>query len=734
VPQVIKSTRKSSIVLALYYGVVSILIILFGSPLFRVLSFEYSSLVALFGSLPVMWFAARYAQEHKGERTISILKIVWLTILPASILPVVLSLIFVRSCDTFYGLGYYAQIVLPSILVGTTFGAACGSWAKTRRSRITCVLGIWLFTFLLSLLPGYVSPRIFTYGWQYGYFPGFVWDEYIEFDYTAMVGYFLLASAVLAAVKPIAERGSFWKSLIASHANVFLIAYVLFFFVYDMLFGSLLDGLSHHNVERFLSNEVHAGSVTVHLAGGYSKENQGVIRLEIHEHLKEIASLYPSIDTSMEVDVYLYPNSESLYHYVGTRRASIAKPWLGTLHIAEENLSSLKHELVHLLLKPYGNFPIYASWSTGLTEGAAVAVEDDYDGLRTADDLAAWAMRMQFADGVTPLMQFTGFASTASAASYVLTGSFSKYLLAKYGSEKYLQLYHDRDYEAAYGKTLEDLDKEWSQSLLSSNTMNSSDSVIARYYFERSSIVNQACLRRIGRLLHEAQEAYSAEQFAEAYDLYKQAYTEDSTRLDAVRGMVMAKLKQLQFQFYDAAAILDSGTVMHRSNGKVLLSSLRGDVHFLAFGDKNEMKAHYDDAIRYAANDVRFVSAVGLRMLLEDSIFDVHKFLFFRYDLELREPYTTQTYDDNGIRIKSGIPQALYEHAWESVMPDSVRVGYILLRTLFNESRGEYSAAIHEWTALPVFVDPAKLSPNVRKAYDIIDKKVRRWMKALDLE
>lgn len=711
--EILKSVKKPSVILGVYYAAVSVAIIAFGSPLFRVLSFEYASLIALFGSLPVMWFAARYTQAHQAEPIIGVLKRIWVAILPAVLTPVVVSLLLIQSCDLLYGLGYYAHIALPSALTATLFGALCGIRTKSKRMRIVLTLSIWIGAFLLSLLPGYLSQQIYTFGWQYGYFPGFVWDEYIElglrYDY-AVLGYMFVAAGAVFLLK------SHKKNI---PPKSYFIVGVLFVM---LAIDGVIDGfaffgyLSHGEVEDKLHSVLRAGSVTVHHTPDFSWEEQTVLRYDVKQYLEEIKELYPSIDTSQKLDLYLYPTTEDLYRFVGTRRASIAKPWLGALHIVEENLSSLKHELVHLLLKPYGNFPIYTSWSTGLTEGAAVAAEDDYDGLRTADELSAWALAMRYAEGVTPFMQFVGFASTAPATSYILTGSFSKYLLAAYGHEKFLRLYHSRNYENVYAKSLKTLDAEWRHSL-DNRIMTSADSVLARYYFDRPAIINQACLRRIGRFMHEAEEAYRSNNYAEAFENYQEAYREDSSRADALRGMILSLIKQRQFAKADA--ILDTARIISSPNGKALLSSLRGDVAFLADSDRNAMKTFYNDAIAYAANDWRYIAAVGFRLILEDSNFDIRKYLFFRYGLDT---------------LEKNIPQALYERPWESQMPDSIRVGFALLRTLSNEVRGEYSAAIHEWTSLPIYIVIGSLSPNVRKAYDIIDKRIRGWMRALDME
>ena len=47
-----------------------------------------------------------------------------------------------------------------------------------------------------------------------------------------------------------------------------------------------------------------------------------------------------------------------------------------------------------VLLRENGSWPFYASWSTGLTEGAAMAVEYEYDGIFTLDEHAANILRL----------------------------------------------------------------------------------------------------------------------------------------------------------------------------------------------------------------------------------------------------------------------------------------------------------------------------------------------------
>jgi hypothetical protein len=51
-------------------------------------------------------------------------------------------------------------------------------------------------------------------------------------------------------------------------------------------------------------------------------------------------------------------------------------------------------------------------------------------------------------------------------SAYILAGSFVGFLIEKYGLPAFHRLYADGAYESAYGKTLDDLEREWRSTLL----------------------------------------------------------------------------------------------------------------------------------------------------------------------------------------------------------------------------------------------------------------------------
>ncbi|MFI5263751.1 MAG: hypothetical protein ACHQM6_04470, partial [Candidatus Kapaibacterium sp.] len=356
-------------------------------------------------------------------------------------------------------------------------------------------------------------------------------------------------------------------------------------------------------------------------------------KYNIKKYVNEIDSTY-GIKTSSKIDVYIFPSTGDLYEYVGTREASITKPWKRSIYIAKQNLQSLKHELVHALLSEYGSFPFDISWGTGLTEGAAVAMEDDYDGIRDCNEMSARILQMKLARGVADVMQPSGFLSSASAQSYELSGSFSKYLLHSFGSEKYLKLYKETDFNDVYSTSLPMLESEWKNWLKKYEMpMDHYDSLRTLYYFKRTSILREPCLRRIGKLLKHADEVFNEKNYQLADSLYAIAVTE-SGRLKAIRGRVLSQLHLNNPQ--GALAILDTTPSGKETSNLTALRVLRGDVIALAAGDILRASAEWDEAMKLELGDNYFLGAFMRRYFLGETanIAAVQKILRDLYGLE----------------------------------------------------------------------------------------------------
>jgi hypothetical protein len=590
----------------------------FGSPIFRVLGFEYSAISALLLSVSCGFLtASRTASRSKRlvENAIASLILWSIPLLISSI-----SLVFVSNCAYWEGLLFYVEIALPTTILAVAFGTSIGLFAKTRLTTIILFALFWLMTFVISLMPGYIFPQLFTYGWQYGFFPGLIWDDYIEIS-TAyrwhLLEWAMLASLLLMIVWP-ATKDRKWFAKVGIMALVYV----------GLLLSRSENGVvsSHAKVERALSSEFRTRNAIVHYyAPSLSLEERDQLKSDIDWYTLDIRRKLLLSDTE-RIAIYLYPDVESLYELVGTRNASIAKPWLRELHIAKENLHSLRHELVHVLVREWGSFPFYASFSTALTEGIAMAIEPNYDGIHILHEHASTILRMKLSGGVRNIMGFSGFASGASTTSYVLAGSFTQYLLDRYSVNEIRDVYNWPDFEAAYKRPLEELEREWKAEILQySESMDRFDTLRTEYYFKRTSIINEPCLRHIGELNHHARQAMRAQRFDRADSLYWLAYQETGS-LSAFRGSVNAKLRARRFD--SARGLLDKSDFAQHPQ-RLALFIMKGDL----FGDN-----FYDTLTFAELSRESVLLAFARKCLLADrSESDRHLSELYTYDSPLRQ-------------------------------------------------------------------------------------------------
>lgn len=609
--------ERSFIFGVLYYTVISLVIILFASPLFRVLGFEYATLISMALSIHLLFFSAEKAAVSPKGNLWETLKRIYSCGLLFISLPFFLGLVnglVIGQCDLPYGIGMYVQVVFPTAIISVLFGIHFGWMNERPLNRRLWVSAFWLVTFIISLVPGYFNPQIFTYGWQYGFFPGIIWDAAMELQpaywWSRLLVLLFAVGFIIEDYELIKAGAKTWKEKVkVRQANLWQFGVYggIPIFISLELLSPMGITQSHDHIKRELTKTIDVKSaVIIHCTDStFTKDELTLLQYKCSLYCDSIRSFFHLKEKRL-THLYIYPSNEEMKKFVGTANASIAKPWMNELHIAKENLGSLKHELVHTLLAPYGNFPFDISWSTGLTEGAAVAVEDNYDGIRDCDEYSARILQLGLAKGVKEIMSFSGFAAQASGKSYTLAGSFSKYLIKQYGSMKFLSLYTTRDYDGIYGKPVEALEREWIASLhLLQTPMNKYDTLRVRFYFDRTSIINDPCLRKIGRKMKEAGELFAQNRYKEADEIYGEvAYETD--RLDAIRGRVFCQLRMNNP--LEALRILDSLPSANTIQNIAALHNLRGDCIFLATGDTSRAKAKWMEAMKLELSDRSVIS------------------------------------------------------------------------------------------------------------------------------
>ena len=669
---------------AVLLTVASLGLIGFGSPLFQTLGFEFSASMATVLSLVVGLLAARRVRFHPSRTFGAATGKTILDALILSLIPLILSLISALSipnCALSDGFVFYLEVALPSAILAAMFGTAIGSVSRTKRSVTYLYLAFWLATFGLSLLPGYIFPQIYTYGWQYGYFPGLVWDEALTLSRTYLIfriECFAFALALLFAAQAFA-KGRAKISSRPTFAYGALAAMILFACFANDKVGIVC---THARLEQDLRGRivVDAHCMIYYRPNGLFTEEIAKIKDDTRWYLHAIRTRLGLRDTSRNIRIYLYETADDMFEHVGTRSASISKPWLSELHITRGNIPSLKHELVHVLLREAGSFPFYASWSTGLTEGVAMALEPRYDGMRTIDEHAALILKLKLATGVRDVMSFSGFASNSSAKSYVLAGSFARFLLAKYGPAPYVKLYHSLDYDLAYQKSLDTLEAEWKAALEDgANAVTSNDSLRTQFYFGGSSILFRPCLRRIGKWTRLADEKMSDDDYLAADSLYALVLAESGSRT-ALYGRVTAQMRLGKPSV--ALRILDTTAFAHEKRQRTNLQLIRGELAFL-LNDTVNANAEFSAAEDIALDDSYFLRAHIFRVLLSPAATRL-------IGTEAWQRFVTAIFAKKGARERQTILNVLASNSLFNPTPPEFDV----LQAQSAASLGEYNIAL----------------------------------------
>jgi hypothetical protein len=637
------------LILAAILSVVSALVIVLATPLFAVLGFEYSTLMALVLSL-VCGIAAAKRQRTEMTQWLEIQRILLqcLTLASVPFVVSVISLAWLSNCSFLDGLIFYLEIAYPSAILGGLFGLAFSWLAKKRSKAVFLFIVFWIVTLFLSFLPGYFNPQLFTFGWQYGFFPGIVWDESLELT-NAYLAFrieniiWVIFAVSLAYEMRIPRRPKMWFVIPG------VIALTLFGF-HDELHITTSHDAVHSSLTKIM--KLAPNCAIYYAPGSLTQDELDKINRDVQWFFHDIERRFSLHPPSEPISIYIYPSSDVMFSLIGTRTASISKPWLGELHIAKENLESLKHELTHVLLQQKGVFPFYVSWSTGLTEGAAMSVEPEYDGIYTLDEHAARILQMHYASGVEEVMSFSGFAANASQKSYVLAGSFSRYLLSTYGSAPFDQVYASLDWQREYGKPLDSLEAEWKRWLAPMMTpMDAGDSARFRYYYDRASIIFNPCLRRIGKLQREGSKAFQEHRYADASRLFHDAIQEGA----GISALFTAEGALIRIgNWRGAMALLDTTRSPVIEKQKVALDLQRANLHVIA-GDTLLADTLYNNAESLKLNNQRFLLSYASHVLLHS----VPASLWRNY---LTDVFTKNSWNSHSTDSILGIMDSEYLH------------------------------------------------------------------------
>jgi hypothetical protein len=541
-------------------AVISLLCTLF--PLLNYLGYEFSFCIALAmtplsGILTIL--SVREARSGGGDEPAaavrafrqSVIGNMVLLIIPLMVM--VVNAFFVKNCSLAQGFGFF--LLLP--VVTAWFGSALGFFcvAHYRFSRIMYILVV-LITFGYALVLGYTTPAVFAYNVFFGYFPGLTYDEALSVSTTLIffrvltIGFGAvwtwMALLILHHTRPedsVRTKGSrlLWALLETDRRGVTIgISVVL------VLIGFYRCELGFETSDAYIQDRLGSRIETDHVTIYYSRSSipDREIRWIAAEHEFRIHQILGALylPSAPRIRSYIYPSAEEKLRLIGAGNTNIAKPWSGEIHITRGSLdATLKHELVHVLAAPFGMPVINASLSTGLVEGLAMAVDWKW-GNRTVHEYAAIMQHFDVAPGINDLMQFSGFARQSSSISYVLAGSFCRFLIDRYGIRKMMLLYGGPSYEEVYGKSLETLIGDW-KGFLRTIPVTDQDRDVVDVLFRRPPIFKKVCARVAAERDIAARKFFERKDYGAASKLYEESFLEGGS-YEALSGFLWSELRR----------------------------------------------------------------------------------------------------------------------------------------------------------------------------------------------
>jgi tetratricopeptide (TPR) repeat protein len=227
-----------------------------------------------------------------------------------------------------------------------------------------------------------------------------------------------------------------------------------------------------------------------------------------------------------------------------------------------------------------------------LIEGSAMAMENDYL-WRTLHQYVREMEAYGMAPEAEAIMGTSGFTSRRTSVSYVVAGSFSKWLIDTYGMAKYLKAFPWSDFEGAYGMSLHELSERYHAFIGTIPLPDENYRATMRYLFGGGSFFFQKCLRRMGTLNGEGYQALAEERYELALERFERSLDEGINY--GARGGILRALAGMgrYRELLDSAAVYDRDTASYP-----LLPFLieRGDARW-ALGDVTGAGRLYDSML-----------------------------------------------------------------------------------------------------------------------------------------
>lgn len=538
-------------------------------PLFNLLAFESCAVLAIgisfagaYTSVTCVHHLRRSLQIVSDSTHQIVITLFWrtfvgnLALLIAPLGVLLLNALRVENCDLSDGFAFFFLLPVISCAYATAVGLFFGFWTKRRWGGYITYLayiGVTFLTFVYNLV---FHPPVFGFHAAFGYFPGPIYDEQISITGSLLIArgtalllawFFLSLSIIMleSGRRPQLALTLNWRKLYRFkprfaeiYPRIQLLALVCLLLLVYLNRGELGLRPTREYIENALGGLHETENFNIFYENGTMVERE-IERIAL-DHEFRYAQLIDYLQTqpTRKVNAYIYTSPEQKKRLIGAGHTLVEDPLGYGYHVNYEPFPHpiIKHELVHALTTDW--HPILkVSLKLGLHEGIAVAA-DWNEGKLTPHQ---WSKAMRVL-GVAPSIEQImglGFWAQASSRSYMLAGSFVRYVVDTYGMEAFRRAFPTGNFRAAYGKPLSQLSKEW-ETFLDTVPLTAADLTTAEHRLKRKSIFQKRCAHEIAELSADAWKAYRQSSFEQAIQLFNRIHEFDPDNPRHLRGLMHA--------------------------------------------------------------------------------------------------------------------------------------------------------------------------------------------------
>ncbi|MBK8010266.1 MAG: hypothetical protein IPK13_02900 [Deltaproteobacteria bacterium] len=412
------------------------------------------------------------------------------------------------ACDRTSGVLFLLLCAGGNTLFATGVGIAMGARFERRWSAGLAAFAAILGLLVMSLYRLYSEPQIFLYNHALGYWPGSIYDEALSVSTTLWAfraSTVLFTVAIVSAAAAFGARGASKPNNRRGRLGVALASLAVAVWLQSRGEEAGFDR-DRNTVMNALSRKIETPEFEIFVDPTVTPEALEHIKQD-HAFRYQQLQAYFHITPKQRIRSFVYRDERQKTMLMGAANTQISRPWAHEIHIHGFDYPhpTLKHELAHVFAGEMatGLFKVPATAqilvNIGVVEGIAVAA--DWPAYELTVHEWTRAMRaLELAPDPRNSLSVFGFWSISSARAYTVAGSFIRYLVDRYGIDAFRTLYQRNDFEAAYGRSLDDLASEWAE-FIDRIELSDRSKMIAEHRFSRPGIFQKTCARHTANIL-----------------------------------------------------------------------------------------------------------------------------------------------------------------------------------------------------------------------------------------